>query len=230
MELIVVPLLTAVGATGAASAATAIGTSGLFSALGALGTVAGGVSSMMAGQQQSAMYGMQAAQAQMQSQQALAQAKANELKYKSAEVQYIQQGVNVLNRTLSTVATITARAGAGSIDPFSGSAGQLSNLAFGKGFGEFNFAREGAAMAREGQEIALASGQANAAAFNMQAGIYDMMGQQAEMAGYVKGATSIFGGLYSASQIGGPSLLGPSNLSQYPAANVPLPPVRPFGV
>jgi len=213
MELIVVPLLTAVGATGAAGAATALGTSGLFAGLGALGSIASGVMGIAGGYQQQSMY-------QMQAQQATMQAKQAQLKYFSDELKYRQQGVAVLDRTLSTAATIAARAGAGSIDPFSGSAGALTTYAYGKGFGEFNFAQESAEMTRLQGDIALAGGA-------IQAGLYQMSGQQAVMAGYAKGVTNIFGGLYSASQIGGPSLLGPSDLSQYPMANVPLPPIRP---
>jgi hypothetical protein len=216
MELIVVPLLTAFGATGAASAATALGTSGLFTALGGLGSVVSGVTSIFGGMQQQSMYQMQAQQAQMQ-------AKQSQLKFFSDELKYRQQGVAVLDRTLATAATIAARAGAGSIDPFSGSAGALTTYAYGKGFGEFNFAQESAEMTRLQGEIALAGGA-------IQAGLYQMSGDQAAMAGYARGASSIFGGLYQASQIGGPSLLGPSNLSQYPVADVPLPPSRPAGI
>lgn len=216
MELIVVPLLTAVGATGAASAATALGTSGLFAGLGAVGSIASGVMGIAGGMRQQAMYDLQAQQATMQ-------AKQSQLKYFSDELKYRQQGVATLDRTLSTAATIAARAGAGSIDPFSGSAGALTTYAYGKGFGEFNFAQESAEMARLQGDIALAGGA-------IQAAIYSASGDQALMAGYAKGVGNIFGGLYQASQIGGPSLLGPSNLSQYPMADVPLPPRRPVGI
>ena len=216
MELIIAPLLTAVGATGAAGAATALGTSGLFTALGAVSSIASGVMGIAGGIRQQGMYELQAQQATMQ-------AKQSQLKYFSDELKYRQQGVMTLDRTLSTAATIAARAGAGSIDPFSGSAGGLTTYAYGKGFGEFNFAQESAEMASLQGEIALAGGA-------IQAGIYQMSGDQALMAGYAKGAGSIFSGLYAAGQIGGPTLLTPiSQTASFPS-NVPLPPIRPVGI
>lgn len=217
MEAIIVPLLSAAGAsTGVTTAASAIGTSGLFSALGALGTVASGIASFSAGQQQQSMYNLQAQQAQIQARQA-------QLKAKSDEVKYRQQGVAALDRTLSTAAAIAARAGAGSIDPFSGSAGALATFAFGKGFGEFNLAQESAALTRETGAMGLAAG-------DLQAGLYQMSGQQAGMAGAVKGISSAFSGLYEFSKIGGPGTATQTSLLNYPSANVPLPPTgRPIG-
>jgi hypothetical protein len=177
MEAIIIPLLASAGASaGVTTALTAVGTSGLFSAIGALGTVASGVASFAGGQQQQAMYDLQAKQAQ--------------LRARSDEIKYRQQGVAALDRTLSTVATINARAGAGSIDPFSGSAGALTTFAFGKGFGEFNLAQESAALS------GLQGG--------VQADLYRMSGEQAAMAGTVKGITSAFSGLTEFSKIGGP--------------------------
>lgn len=176
MEAIIIPLLTSAGASaGTITAASAIGTSGLFSALGTLGTVASGVTSAMAGQQQQAMYDLQAKQAQ--------------LRARSDEIKYRQQGVAALDRTLSTAATIAARAGAGSIDPFSGSAAALTTYAFGKGFGEFNLAQESATLAGLQGDV--------------QSTLYGMSGEQAGMAGYAKGFSNVFAGLTEASKIGG---------------------------
>jgi hypothetical protein len=203
MEAIIVPLLASAGASaGTITAATAIGTSGLFSALGALGTVASGVTSVMAGQQQQAMYDLQAQQAR--------------LRARSDEIKYRQQGVAALDRTLSTAATIAARAGAGSIDPFSGSAAALTTYAFGKGFGEFNLAQESATLAGLQGDV--------------QSTLYGMSGEQAGMAGYAKGFSNVFAGLTEASKIGGPSTPAGGSLLNYPAANVPLPPTRPVGL
>jgi hypothetical protein len=134
---------------------------------------------------------MQATQAEMQGRQAQLKARSDELKYR-------QQGIAALDRTLSTAATIAARAGAGSIDPFSGSAQALTTYAFGKGFGEFNLTQESAELARQTGLIGLG-------ASDVQSDIYQMSGQQAALAGYVKGATSVASGLYNFSKIGGPS-------------------------
>lgn len=196
MEAILIPLISAAGA----SAGTITAASGVFSALGTLGTVVSGVGSVVGGFQQQAMYEAQARQAQLRAQ--------------AEEVRYRQQGVMALDRTLSTAATIAARAGAGSIDPFSGSAAALTNYAFGKGFGEFTFAQESAALAREQG--------------NVQAALFGMSGDQALMAGFAKGFGSAFSGLSQASQIGGPP--GGGSLLSYPSASVPLPPVRPAGL
>ena len=165
------PLLTAVGVSGSAVAAT----SGFMSALGSIASVASAVGAFASGNQQQAMYDAQAKQAQLRAQ-------AEELKYK-------QQGVAVLERTNMTAAAIAARAGAGSVDPFSGSASDLTSYAFGQGFGEFNLTQSNAALAREQGVV--------------QAGIYRMMGQQAYTAGIAKGVGGIFSGLMTASTIGG---------------------------
>jgi hypothetical protein len=227
MEAIVAPLLLSAGVAaptvgtvvtaGQVLGGIASAASGLFSIMGAISSVGSGAAAIAAGQQQQAMYNLQATQAQMQGRQAQIRAKSDELKYR-------QQGVAALDRTLSTVATIAARAGAGSIDPFSGSAGALGTYAFGKGLGEFNFAQESAALARETGNIGEAAG-------NIQAALYTISGEQALAAGYVRGAANIVSGLQQFSQIGGSfGSSGPSDISSYPRADVPLPPVRPAGL
>lgn len=75
--------------------------------------------------------GLQAGQAtargfRSQAMQTRMQAKGEELKYK-------QQGVAVLDNILRTQATLNARAGAGGIDPFSGSANALQQYALAQG-------------------------------------------------------------------------------------------------
>jgi hypothetical protein len=84
-------------------------------ALGAMGAA----SQVQAGKTTAAGYMAQATQARVQ-------ARGEALKYK-------QQGVAVLDNILRTQATINARAGAGSIDPFSGSAGALQQYALARG-------------------------------------------------------------------------------------------------
>jgi hypothetical protein len=84
-------------------------------ALGAAGAAA----QVQAGKATAAGYMAQATQARVQ-------ARGEALKYK-------QQGVAVLDNILRTQATINARAGAGSIDPFSGSAGALQQYALARG-------------------------------------------------------------------------------------------------
>ncbi len=194
------PLLGAIGVAPATIAAT----SGVMSALGSIASVASAVGAFASGGQQQAMYDAQAKQAQLRAQ-------ADELKYK-------QQGVAVLQKTNMTAAAIAARAGAGSVDPFSGSAADLTSYAFGQGFGEFNLTQSNAALTRE-QGV-------------YQAGIYRRQGQQAYTAGIAKGVGGIFSGLMSASSIGSAPTndkgLGPFNFQAEYLANPVLPPVRPL--
>jgi hypothetical protein len=110
-----------------------------FIALGAAGLSA--VAQLKSGQATAGGLRSQAMQARMQ-------AKGEALKYK-------QQGVAVLDNILQTQATINARAGAGSIDPYSGSAGSLANQALAKGALEKY-------MTVEGQIISLRSGELQA--------------------------------------------------------------------
>jgi hypothetical protein len=83
------------------------------------------------------------------------QARSEALKYK-------QQGVEVMKNIARTQATINARAGAGGIDPFSGSAGDLSILAMTDGANELY-------NTMAGQTISLATGEAKATQFGLQA-------------------------------------------------------------
>ncbi len=68
------------------------------------------------------------------------QARSEVLKYK-------QQGIAVMDNILATKAAINARAGAGGIDPFSGSARALSLYAEKKGVNEIYTSRDGEIMA-----------------------------------------------------------------------------------
>ena len=72
---------------------------------------------MQAGRAAAKGFGQQAAMAELQG-------RAEALKYR-------QQGVATMDRVLRTRATINARAGAGAIDPFSGSALGLQNFFLG---------------------------------------------------------------------------------------------------
>lgn len=96
---------------------------------------------------------IQAAKAQArglarQATQARVEARAKALEYK-------QQGVAALENIVRTNATIVARAGAGGIDAFSGSALALQRYAQAKGADEYF-------MSREGFDITIASGEAQA--------------------------------------------------------------------
>ena len=91
-----------------------------------------------------------------------AQATQTRVQARSEMLKYKQQGVAVLDNILRTQATIVARAGAGNIDPFSGSAMALRFQALAKGSEEFYLSKEGAT-------IVTAQGEAQAAQYLQQA-------------------------------------------------------------
>ncbi len=85
------------------------------------------------GRAQQASYEQQAAQA--------------ELRGRSEAIAYKQKGSEALKRLNETLAAIVARAGAGGVDPTSGSAVTVQQFAMGEGIDEFNIAADNAAMA-----------------------------------------------------------------------------------
>ena len=149
-----------------------------FLALGAAGLSA--VAGLKSGQAQASGLRSQAMQTRMQ-------AKGEALKYK-------QQGVAVLDNILQTQATINARAGAGSIDPYSGSAGNLSIQALAKGALEKY-------MTVEGQIISIRSGE-------MQAEEYESAARSAMSQAKMGAIMSVAKGAFSYGTLGGPGFGG----------------------
>lgn len=163
----IVPLVTAaagaIGSAGAA-AATAVGTAAtaatagsLFSwgGLGLLGSVVSGVGSIVQGMQQADAYRMAATGAIIEGNQ--------------RAMEYQRQGIQVMRKTAETEATVRARAGAGGVDPFSGSAGMIGDQAFTRGGDEYGWARENAAAT-------ILSAQSNAAGYRSAARSSQTMG------------------------------------------------------
>lgn len=72
-----------------------------------------------------------------------AQATQTRIQARSDALEYKRQGVAVLDNILQTQAAIVARAGAGGIDPFSGSAKALQIYAKSRGADEYFLAVEG---------------------------------------------------------------------------------------
>jgi hypothetical protein len=123
-----------------------------------------------------------------------AQAQAMETQSTNALIQgnqqamnYQRQAIQVMNRTLETTALINARGAAGGIDPFSGSAGALSEYALNKGLDEYAWAQENVQMARLGA-------QANQAAYKDAASSYRTQGAFA-LAGGLLGGIQKFGAI-----------------------------------
>lgn len=111
-------------------------------------TAATAYSQLKAGQQQAKGLMQQAAFKRVQ-------ARSEALKYK-------QQGIAVMDNILQTQATINARAGAGGIDPLSGSARALALYADKKGANELY-------LTRDGEKIAFGVGEAQAMQYASQA-------------------------------------------------------------
>lgn len=72
---------------------------------------------------------------------------------RQASIQYKQQAVSVLDNILNTSAEVTARAAAGGVDPFSGSAGELQTLAMAKGAQELYTIKDNAVLALAGGDM-----------------------------------------------------------------------------
>jgi hypothetical protein len=75
------------------------------------------------------------------------QAEQAELRGRSEAIAYKQKGSEALQRLNETLAAIVARAGAGGVDPTSGSAATVQQFAMGEGIEEFNIAADNAALA-----------------------------------------------------------------------------------
>jgi hypothetical protein len=117
--------------------------------------------SISAGRTQERMYNAQAEQARIQG--------------RSQAIAYKQQGASVLRNLNENLASTIAMAGAGSIDPTSGSARVMQDFARAEAYAEYGTALDNAVLAREGAaaqaQIFRAAGRA---AF--QTGIVNAMG------------------------------------------------------
>ena len=115
------------------------------------------------------------------------QAQAAELKGRSEAIAYKQQGADALRNLNETLAAIVARAGAGGVDPTSGSAATMQMFAMSEGSREFAISEDNAA---------LALGEAT-----QQAGIYRSAGRTAQLSANVSAAASIGEAAYMAGQL-----------------------------
>ena len=149
MAALVPIALSAVGGAGA-SAVVGLGLSALSA-----------YSSMRAGRAQAIGLARQSAMAQVQA--------------RGAALRYKEQGNLVYKNILKNVAMVNARAAAGGIDPFSGSALSLSRYAVAEGARELAITKDNEIIAREGGLInsAIMQGSANAA---YRGGVYKALG------------------------------------------------------
>jgi len=97
------------------------------------------------GQTQQKIYN---AQAQAAQQQAEFQSQQVEMQGRSEAIRARNEGLKTLTNINRTISTVRARAGAGAIDPFGGSAGSLQTYALREGYTEFNLTQENAKLAQ----------------------------------------------------------------------------------
>ena len=153
---------------------------GISSAAQGIGMVASAASSM------SQMMG-----ARSQARGLAAQATMARIQGKQEALKYREQGLSVLDNILQTQAAINARAAAGGIDPFSGSALALTRYAEGRGAREVFTIRDNQIIAERGGE--------------MQAAEYMKQARSTMQAGMIKGITSFGTTAYNVGLIGGPT-------------------------
>lgn len=152
--------------------------------------VVSGIQSIQQGREQQKGLEMQAAQAELQS--------------RGEAVKYEKQGNNVLRRSLEAQAASRARAAAGGVDPFSGSAQFIQDLSQKEGMEEFNMSRDNAKL------VALGG--------TAQAAQYRQAGRNARRAGLIAGLTSFASAGTSFSKIGGPTG-APADVSNFGSAS-----------
>jgi len=99
---------------------------------------------------------------QQQAKGLMQQAAFRKVQARTEALKYRQQGAAVMDNILATKASINARAAAGGIDPFSGSAKALSLYAEKKGANELY-------ITRDGEQIAFGVGEAQAMQYASQA-------------------------------------------------------------
>jgi len=154
----------------------------------------------LAGSAVSAFGQMQAGKAQARG--LAQQAAMSQVQARSEALKYQQQGVNALKNIVRTNSTLNARAAAGGIDPFSGSALGLAQFTQSEGAKEFFVTEDNQIIAREGGSI--------------QAQLYMDQAKQAKRGGLFAAAGTLLSAGTSFSKIGGPSTPG-ANVSYAPS-------------
>jgi len=114
------------------------------------------------------------------------QAAFKKVQARSEVLKFKQQGIAVMDNILATKAAINARAAAGGIDPFSGSAKALSLYAEKKGANELY-------ISRDGEQIAFGVGEAQAMQYASQAKSAMAAGRTAALSTITNYAVGQFG-------------------------------------
>lgn len=161
--------------------------------MAALGSAAGGMTAAqgigMVASAASSMSQMMAARSQARG--LAAQATMARIQGKQEALRYREQGLSVLDNILQTQAAINARAAAGGVDPFSGSAKALSEYALSRGALETYTIMDNQVIAERGGE--------------MQAAEYMKQARSTMRAGFIGSIASGATTAYQFGLIGGPT-------------------------
>lgn len=150
--------------------------SGTYSTVSTAASVLQGLAQMKAGSDQQALYAAEGAQARLRS--------------RGEAVKYEQQANSIAKRALQAQALARARAAAGGIDPFSGSAMFIQNLSA-------TDAGEEMELSRENAKLALLAGDQQAEAFKR-------AGKTARTRGLLSGLATVATSYGKTTKIGGP--------------------------
>jgi hypothetical protein len=100
-----------------------------------------------------------------QADQTLVQARSQVLQSRQQELAHREDGIKVLEQMKRNAATINARAAAGTLDPFSGSIGNLMTVNLDQGFQDFTMTRDNRFIAQQNQIIIQKSAEHQAAQY-----------------------------------------------------------------
>lgn len=166
------------GAGGAAGgeAAAAAGSSTTYTTISTAASVLQGLAQIKAGMDQQSLYAAEGAQARLRS--------------RGEAVKYEMQANSIAKRALEAQALARARAAAGGIDPFSGSAMFIQNISAQEAGEEMELSRENA-------KLALLAGDQQAEAFKR-------AGKTARTRGLLSGIATVATSYGKTSKIGGP--------------------------
>ena len=169
----------------------------------AVGAIAGGQAQAKTAKAQAAAT-QQAAQAQALA--SLRQATMQRMQGRSEVLKYREEGVRTLENVLRNISTVNARAGAGGIDPFSGSAQALNNYALGTASDEYGVSLDNAIITLRSNELQAGifeeDAQLRLDRGAQEAALLRYQGKVAKTQSYFKAATTMASAGMSYAQIG----------------------------
>ena len=146
-----------------------------------------------------------------QADQTLVQARSQVLQSRQQELAHREDGIKVLEQMKRNAATINAGAAAGSLDPFSGSIGNLMTVNLDQGFQDFTTTRDNRFIAQQNQIIIQKSAEHQAAQ-------YRAAGKAAKRGAMFRAITGVGMSFATLGMLGGPAAAAPQSLvnTQFP--------------